>query len=107
MIRRYILHLEFHKGYKPTISFKRAPYHGQRCVDGGELVILKRCPTCSGVGLLSEKAPPDILEFTADANAEFSLKVGDVVEEYGAHYRVAEGSGTKWLRLVRITTINH
>jgi hypothetical protein len=54
MIRRYILHIELHKGYKPCVSIKRAPYHGQRVKNGNFPGTLKACPTCSGEGYLHE-----------------------------------------------------
>ena len=54
MIKRYILHLEFHWGYRPRISFRRAPRHGDRVMDGGEMGTLIACQACSGVGLLHQ-----------------------------------------------------
>lgn len=54
MILRFILHIEWHRGYNhslPRISIKRAPYPGQIVYDKGwgyrKLVM---CEPCSGVG---------------------------------------------------------
>lgn len=52
MIKRYILHIEFHWGYRPHISLRRAPRHGDRVVDGGEMGTLEACDKCSTVGFL-------------------------------------------------------
>lgn len=52
MIKRYILHIEFHWGYRPRISIKRVPRPGEVVVDGGEVGTLVICPECSGQGLL-------------------------------------------------------
>lgn len=52
MIKRYILHIEFHWGYWPIISFRRTPRHGDRVMDGGEMGTLEACQTCSTVGFL-------------------------------------------------------
>jgi hypothetical protein len=52
VIKRYILHFEFHKGYWPIISFRRVPKHGDRVEDGGVMGTLIACKACSGVGLL-------------------------------------------------------
>lgn len=60
MIKRYILHIEFHWGYCPRISIKRAPRHGDRVVDGGVLGTLQRCPTCQE-GFLHEPDPDLIM----------------------------------------------
>lgn len=51
MIRRWILHVEAHRGYRPRISLRRAPRAGDRVVDGGEPGILVRCQEC-GEGFL-------------------------------------------------------
>lgn len=52
MIKRYILHIEFHRGYRPRISFRRVPQPGDRVEDGGEMGTLVACRTCSAMGLL-------------------------------------------------------
>jgi hypothetical protein len=57
VIKRYILHLEFHKGYWPIISFRRMPRHGDRMVDGGIPGTLIGCPTCSTTGFLHRPDP--------------------------------------------------
>jgi hypothetical protein len=54
MIKRYILHVEFHWGYWPTISIHRAPMVGDRVVDGDIPGTLVGCKECSGVGLLHQ-----------------------------------------------------
>jgi hypothetical protein len=54
MNRRYILRIEMHKGHKPYISFKRAPYDGQRIKNGNFPGTLRACQTCSGEGYLHE-----------------------------------------------------
>ncbi len=59
MIKRYILHIEAHRNvfrYRPRISFKRAPRHGDRVVDGGVPGTLKLCPECQE-GFLHEPDP--------------------------------------------------
>lgn len=59
MIKRYVLHIEAHRNvfrYRPRISFKRAPRHGDRVVDGGILGTLKLCPLCQE-GFLHEPDP--------------------------------------------------
>lgn len=75
MIKRYILHIEFHRGYRPHISFRRVPQPGDRVLDGGVMGTLKRCPTCTD-GLLhspderpkksaeSERPPTMIMSFS-------------------------------------------
>lgn len=45
MIRRYILHVEVHRGYWPKISLRRAP---RAAVD--LLGALGRCKACRGTG---------------------------------------------------------
>lgn len=50
MFRKYYLVLEAHKGYRPQISFRRAPRVGDRTNTRGTLIT---CPTCSGYGFLS------------------------------------------------------
>lgn len=52
MIRRYLLHLEAHRGYRPRVSLRRAPRSGDRVVDGGLPGRLTGCDGCSSVGLL-------------------------------------------------------
>lgn len=51
MIAEYILHLEFHRGYRPRISLRRKPEAGDRVVDGGTPGTLVRCREC-GEGFL-------------------------------------------------------
>lgn len=53
MIKRYILHLEFHWGYRPRISLKRMLRPGDRILNGDEMGTLKLCPECQD-GLLHE-----------------------------------------------------
>lgn len=57
MIKRYILHIEFHWGYRPRISIKRVPAPGEQVFDGGEWGTLRACPECGGVGLLHVVEP--------------------------------------------------
>src|SRR3954467_14874548 len=59
MIKRYILHIEAHKWHLPRISFKRAPKHGDRVMDGGVMGTLKLCPECQE-GFLHEPDPPRV-----------------------------------------------
>lgn len=59
MIKRYILHIEAHKWRVPRISFKRAPKHGDRVMDGGVMGTLKLCPECQE-GFLHEPDPPRV-----------------------------------------------
>lgn len=53
MIKRWILHVEFHWGYWPRISFRRVPKPGDRVLNGDEMGTLKLCPECQD-GLLHE-----------------------------------------------------
>lgn len=52
MIRRYVLHLEFHLGYRPRVSLRRAPRPGDEVVEMGVTGVLVPCTTCSTQGLL-------------------------------------------------------
>lgn len=52
MIKRYILHIEFHWGYRPRISLRRKPRAGDHVIDGGIPGTLEACKTCDGDGLL-------------------------------------------------------
>jgi hypothetical protein len=52
MTKRYILHIEWHKGYKPRFSIRRVPRHGDKVFDGGEKGTLIACQTCSTTGFL-------------------------------------------------------
>jgi hypothetical protein len=54
MIRRYVLHLEVHKGHWPRVSFRRAPRTGD-VTPWGVLVL---CPTCQD-GFLAQAQPQD------------------------------------------------
>ncbi len=56
MILRYILHVEFHWGYRPRINLRRAPRSGDRVTDGGIPGTLRRCALC-GDGFLHEPDP--------------------------------------------------
>ncbi|MFL6416809.1 MAG: hypothetical protein ACJ74Y_14190 [Bryobacteraceae bacterium] len=79
MIKRYILHLEFHKGYwPPIISFRRMPRHGDRMVDGGVPGTLIGCPTCSTTGFLHR--PDQFPEFLKDLQEP----IGDSQEIHGS-----------------------
>ena len=49
MIARYVLHLEFHWGYVPRISLRRAPRPGDLTPWG----VLVYCEECSGDGFLA------------------------------------------------------
>lgn len=54
MIRRYVLHIEAHIGYRPRISFKRMPRTGDQTPDG----CLVLCPMCqSGYLAVSDIDP--------------------------------------------------
>jgi hypothetical protein len=59
-IKRYILHLEWHRGYKPHFSIRRMPRQGDRVTDAGITGTLRRCPTCSGQGTLIVPDPDQI-----------------------------------------------
>lgn len=51
MILRFILHLEWHRGYLPRVSIKRAPYPGKvEYHEGWGWRRLVVCGPCSGVG---------------------------------------------------------
>lgn len=52
MIKRYILHVELHRGYLPKISFRREPRPGDRFKNDGEWGTLVACQHCSGMGTL-------------------------------------------------------
>jgi hypothetical protein len=54
MIKRYILHFEFHWGYWPKISIKRVRRPGEWVHDGGEWGKLVACRECSGQGVLHQ-----------------------------------------------------
>ncbi len=56
MIKRWILHIEFHWGYRPRISLRRAPRSGDRVTDGGVPGTLERCALC-GEGFLHVPDP--------------------------------------------------
>lgn len=59
MLARYVLHLEWTRGYRPHVSLRRAPRHGDRVTDGGRTGTLERCQPC-GEGFLfrPDPAPP-------------------------------------------------
>jgi hypothetical protein len=96
MIRRYILHLEFHWGYRPRISFRRKPRPGDRVMDGGVLGKLITCETCSGDGLLFQSDPPDklIMDFPK-GGPDREYRVGELLTRYGATYTVESVEGLK------------
>lgn len=52
-IVRLELHAEWHPGYRPRLSIRRAPRPGDEVVDGGVVGVLVRCGEC-GDGLLFE-----------------------------------------------------
>lgn len=62
MIKRYILHIEFHWGYWPRISIKRVPRPGDWVFDGGEWGQLVICRECSGDGLLHLVKPKQYMQ---------------------------------------------
>lgn len=51
-IRRYVVHAEWHPGYRPRFSIRRAPRAGDRVTDGDETGTLRPCCECSTVGFL-------------------------------------------------------
>lgn len=55
MILIYILHIEFHWGYRPRISIRRKPRVGDRMINGGVPGTLVGCPTCSTDGFLHQE----------------------------------------------------
>jgi hypothetical protein len=69
VILRYLLHLEWHCGYRPTVKMRRAPREGDRVVDGGEPGTLVRCRGC-GAGFLHQMDRP--LEPTVPAEGPTS-----------------------------------
>lgn len=62
MIYRRILHLEFHWGYWPRVSFRRPLRPGDRLPEG----VLIACETCSGMGLLSISDSPGVFAVPSD-----------------------------------------
>lgn len=70
MIKRWTIHLEFHRGYWPKFYIRPNPRHGDRVVDGGVLGTLKRCPTCQD-GFLHD---PDLV-MTSVTETDRGLKV--------------------------------
>ena len=87
MIKRYILHFEFHWRYWPRISIKRVPRPGDRVFDGGEWGTLIACPECSGDGLLhlveSEDDSSTLPEELAAADPNL-LRMLEALHEYRA-----------------------
>ena len=69
MIARWIVHVEIHRGYRPRLSVRRAPCHGDRVVDGGVAGILVACRVCSGVGFLhrADEPSPGVLPQSLDS----------------------------------------
>lgn len=72
MLRIYILHLEWHRGYRPHVSLKRKPRAGDRVSNGGQMGTLLTCHTCSGTGTLHQ---PDWLRDAVRA----PLKADDIL----------------------------
>lgn len=62
MIKRWILHFEFHWGYWPRISIKRVPRPGDWVFDGGEWGQLVACRECGGDGLLHLVTPKQYMQ---------------------------------------------
>lgn len=62
MIKRWILHIEFHWGYRPRISIKRVPRPGDWVFDGGEWGQLIACRECGGDGLLHLVKPKQYMQ---------------------------------------------
>jgi hypothetical protein len=65
MIARWIFQVEWHWGYPPIVSFRRAPRPGDRVMDGGVSGHLTRCPLCGEGHLhvpdsLSESVAPEV-----------------------------------------------
>jgi hypothetical protein len=58
MIRQYVVHIEWHRGYRPRLSIRRRPRHGDRVVDGGEPGTLIACRECGGDGMLHLRDRP-------------------------------------------------
>jgi hypothetical protein len=54
VIKRYILHIEWHLRRRPHISLRRIPKHGEKGTDGGLTGTFINCQSCSGVGQLFE-----------------------------------------------------
>lgn len=64
MIRRYILHLEWNRGYRPRVSLRRAPRGGDRVMDGGEPGQLMCCHECGSTGFMfrPDRQPASLTE---------------------------------------------
>lgn len=61
MIARFVLHLEWHRGYRPRISLRRAPRVGDVVWEGMQPSVLEPCRECSTVGFLAREltlSPP-------------------------------------------------
>lgn len=72
MLKRFVLHLEWHRGYRPHVSLRRMPQAGDRVMNGGQLGTLLTCHTCSGTGTLHQ---PDWLRDAVYA----PLRRGDIL----------------------------
>ena len=57
MIARWVLHVEWHWGYRLRVSFRRAPRSGDRVMNGGVPCVLERCYHC-GEGFLARELEP-------------------------------------------------
>lgn len=73
MIKQWILHIEFHRGYRPRVSFRRVPRAGSRTIDGGIPGTIVPCRECghatmfqpdAGFPRMSSLAPRYEAQFT-------------------------------------------
>lgn len=104
MLKIYILHLEWNKGYRPHVSLRRKPKAGDRVLNGGEPGTLLTCDTCSGTGTLHQpdwlreavkKPSPQMtyeppLRIVLEPFTEEGVlrRVGDIVSSYNRAYEV-------------------
>jgi hypothetical protein len=87
MIKRFTIHLEFHRGYRPRFYIRPQPKPGDRHVDGGVPGILVACKECDGQGLLHKpdrlaKHFPESAEKITNAPPFVKLQLGPESLEY-------------------------
>jgi len=56
VILRYVLHIEAHRGYRPRVSFRRAPRPGDITPWG----VLELCPQCQDGHLARDTGPQPV-----------------------------------------------
>jgi hypothetical protein len=65
-IRRYVVHAEWHPGYRPRLSIRRAPRAGDRVMNGDEPSTLVPCRDCGTVGFFADPIEPRATSPAAD-----------------------------------------